>query len=218
MTELEAILQRHSVRSYLSKPIEEEKALRLETFIAACNQESGLHIQLLRDAGKTFGRMLSRMMGLSSAPSVIACVGPESPDLEERVGYFGEKIVLFAQQLGLNTCWAGTFEAKNVAAVIGEKERLVIVIAIGYGANSGKPHRSKTIEQVTEAKGEMPAWFVKGVEAALLAPTAINQQKFLIKLNEDGSVTFEDKKGPFSGVDLGIVKYHFDVGRKAAKQ
>lgn len=214
MTEVEAIRARHSVRAYLPKPIEPEKAEKLEAFLETCNRESGLHLQLLRDAGGTFDRLLSKAMGLNSAPSVIACVGPDGADLEERIGYYGEKAVLYAQQLGLNTCWAGTFQAKNVPAVIQSGERLVIVIAIGYGATQGKAHRSKAIEEVTNVQGEMPQWFRKGVELALLAPTAINQQKFRFCLDAEGKVTVLDQKGPFSKVDLGIVKCHFEIGRR----
>ena len=88
----------------------------------------------------------------------------------------------------------------------------MIVIAIGYGKVSGKPHKSKTFDQVAAGSADKPDWFRKGVELALLAPTAVNQQKFEIRLNEDGTVTFTDRKGIFSGVDLGIVKYHFEVG------
>ena len=60
----------------------------------------------------------------------------------------------------------------------------------------------------------MPDWFRAGVEAALLAPTAINQQKFEINLNEDGTVDFIDKGGVLSKIDIGIVKYNFEVGSK----
>ena len=126
--------------------------------------------------------------------------------------------VLYAQQLGLNTCWAGTYSAKNVPAEIGQNERLVIVIAIGYGANQGRPHKSKTPQQVVAGSGEKPDWFNFGVEMALLAPTAINQQKFEISLKEDGTAAFADRKGPFSRVDLGIVRYHFDVGAAYVKK
>ena len=210
MTELEAIYERHSVRNYLQKPIEKEKADALEKVISQCNADGKLHLQFIKDAGKTFNRLLNRAMGLGSAPSIIACVGPDDPTVEERVGYFGERIVLFAQTLGLNTCWAGTYNAKNVQADIRPGEKLVIVIAIGYGADQGRPHRSKNASQVVTLEGPKPEDFDRGVELALLAPTAINQQRFEIRVSRDGSVDILDKKGPFSTVDLGIVKYHFD--------
>lgn len=154
-------------------------------------------------------------MGLASAPSVIACVGPNDDTVEERIGYYGEKIVLAAQEMGLNTCWAGTYNKKNVDAVVGADEKLVLVIAIGYGENGGRERKSKTIEKVAVCKKEMPEWFKRGVEMALLAPTAINQQKFEIVLNEDDTVEFIDKGGVHSKTDLGIVKYHFEVGKNS---
>ena len=217
MTEIEAIKARHAVRNYLDKPIEADKIDKLKAKIAECNQKGNLHLQFLEDAGKTFNRLLNKAMGLGSAPSVIACVGREDDTLEERIGYYGEQVVLLAQDLGLNTCWAGTFNAKNLPAEINDGEKAVIVIAIGYGANEGKQHKSKSVEQVIMGKGEKPYWFNYGVEMALLAPTAINQQKFEIGLNDDGTVYFEDKGGPYSKVDIGIVKYHFEVGAEYVK-
>lgn len=212
MNEIQAIRERHSVRTYQPRQIEKEKVDQLNALIEECNREGGLHIQFLKDAGRTYDRFFNKAMGLGTAPSVIACVGKEAPDLEERIGYYGEKIVLYAQTLGLNTCWTGTYNAKGVPADIADGERLVIVIAIGYGNTPGKPHKSKKLEQVVSCKGERPYWFNFGVEMALLAPTAINQQKFEFRLEENGTVTAVDKGGILSKVDLGIVKYHFDAG------
>ncbi len=218
MSEIDAMKSRHSVRNYQNKKIEADKVEKLNTLIAECNKKGNLHLQFLEDAGKTFNKLLNKAMGLGSAPSVIACVGPDDDTVEERVGYYGERIVLAAQEMGLNTCWAGTYNAKNVRAEIDEGERLVIVIAIGYGVNSGKERKSKTMEQVISGKGDMPYWFNFGVEMALLAPTAINQQKFEIRLNDDDTVDFIDKGGIYSKTDLGIVKYHFEVGKNFAKE
>ena len=217
MTEIEAIQVRHSVRAYQNRKIEQEKVDQLKALIDEVNAEGNLHLQFVEDAGGTFKRILSRVMGLSSAPSVIACVGPDDAALDERIGYYGEKLVLAAQRMGLNTCWAGTFQKNGVPAEIRTGERLVIVIAIGYGENQGKQRKSKTAEQVSDAQGPRPDWFDFGVEMALRAPTAINQQSFEIRLNEDGRVAFADKGGPFSKVDLGIVKYHFTVGSEYKK-
>lgn len=215
MTEIEAIQKRHSVRNYQDKKIEAEKVAQLNELIAQCNKEGNLNLQLIEDAGSTFNRLLNRFMGLGSAPSVIACVGPDDASLDERIGYYGQKIVLFAQMLGLNTCWAGTFNEKNVKAVRTSGDRLPIVIAIGYGVDGGRVRKSKTAADVVAgAMDGKPEWFRKGVEAALLAPTAVNQQKFEISLKDDGSAAIIDKGGILSKIDLGIVKYNFEVGSK----
>lgn len=212
MSEIDAIKERHSVRNYTPERIQEEKIVKLNEKIRELNEAGNIHLQLIEDAGNTYNKLFNRVAGLGSAPSVIACVGPDDETLEQRIGYYGERLVLFAQTLGLNTCWAGTFNKKNIGADIRAGERIVISIAIGYGDGKGKPHKSKTMEQVIDAKGDRPYWFNKGVEMALLAPTAINQQKFLIRLNEDETVDFVDKGGVFSQVDLGIVKCHFEIG------
>ena len=212
MTDLEAIYERHSVRQYKSDRIEEDKVEELKAKIEELNLEGDLHLQFIEDAGKTYNRLLNVASGLGSAPSVIACVGKDTEDLDRRVGYYGEKLVLFAQKLGLNTCWTGTFNRKNIDADIPEGYRLVISIAVGYGKDGGRVRKSKNASQVSEAAGEMLEWFDKGVEAALLAPTAINQQKFMIRLGVDDKVEFIDKGGVLSQVDIGIVKCHFEIG------
>ena len=213
MTETEAIRERHSVRNYKPDRIAEEEADKIRAMIDEINRESGLHLQLIDDAGKTYNKLLNRTAGLDSAPSVIACVGNESDgDLDEKVGYYGEKLVLYAQTLGLNTCWAGIFSRKKIPVNVAPGEKLVISIAIGYGENQGQQHKSKPVDQISQAAGDRPEWFDKGVEMALLAPTAMNQQKFEICLNADETVKFTDKGGFFSKVDLGIVRYHFEVG------
>ena len=212
MTEIEAIKARHSVRSYKRGMIEPEKVIQLRAKIAELNVEGGLRMQFIEDAGNTYNKLLNRAMGLGSAPSVIACVGKDAADLETRIGYYGEKLVLFAQSLGLNTCWTGTFNHKTIPAEVAPDEKLVIAIAIGYGKDQGKARKSKTAEQIVEAAGERPDWFDKGVELALLAPTAINQQKFAIKLTDGENVEFVDKGGPYSKIDIGIVKCHFEIG------
>ncbi|MCQ2416370.1 MAG: nitroreductase [Oscillospiraceae bacterium] len=213
MTELEAVKERHSVRSYQDKKIESDKIQKLNELINECNEKGNLNIQLVNDAGKTFNKLLNKFMGLGSAPSVIACIGKDDETLDERLGYYGQKIVLYAQTLGLNTCWAGTFSPKNVNAEIKNGERLAIVIAIGYGINNGRVRKSKSAEQVVRGGiAGKPDWFMKGVEAALLAPTAVNQQKFEIVLHEDKSVEIVDKGGVLSKIDKGIVKYNFETG------
>jgi hypothetical protein len=212
MTEKEAILKRHSVRSYEDKKIEDEKVKLIEEKIKELNAEGDLNLQFIRDAGKTYNKLLNVVSGLGTAPSVIACVGKDTKDLDVRVGYYGEKLVLFLQTLGLNTCWTGTFNKKNIDVNVADDESLVIAIAVGYGKDQGRERKSKTYEQVTAGKKDAPDWFKEGVKMALLAPTAINQQKFTIKLNDDENVEFIDNGGVLSQVDLGIVKCHFEIG------
>jgi hypothetical protein len=218
MTIIEAMQQRHSVRSYTDKKIPAETVNRLQEEISACNQESGLHIQLVTEEPKAFDGMMAHYGKFSGVRNYIALIGKSDAHLEEQAGYYGERIVLLAQQLGLNTCWVAMTFSKGTAkkrCVIGSGEKLVCVLALGYGAVSGIAHASKPMKDLCKCDGAMPDWFKAGMEAAMLAPTATNQQKFLITLAEDHAEA-KSLGGFYSMIDLGIVKYHFEAasGRK----
>ena len=216
MTILEAIDARHSVRAYTKRPIDGTVHDALQSEIKACNRESGLSIRLVRNEPRAFSGFLAHYGRFENAVNYIALIGRDEPDLYEKSGYWGERLVLFAETLGLNTCWvAGSYKKSEVKDLFGEGERLAAVISIGYGARPGHAHRSKSFRQVTETKGLVPEWFRAGVEAALKAPTAINQQQFRFILDGD-EVRVKALMGPFAKIDLGIVKYHFEVasGRK----
>lgn len=208
----EAMRQRHSVRSYTSKKIEGEVKENLTEYIRQCNKEGGLNMQLVLNEPKAFSGFMAHYGNFSGVQNYIAVIGPKGPDLDEKCGYYGEKIVLYAQQLGLNTCWVALTYSKTKGAYhIEAGEKLVLVIAIGYGAAHGTAHKSKSPEAVSNINNTSPEWFKKGVAAALLAPTAVNQQKFTLSL--DGKkVTASAGRGFYTKVDLGIIKYHFEIG------
>lgn len=212
MNVMEAMTARHSVRQYEDKAIEPEKLAALEQEITACNQEGGLHIQLVKDEPRAFDGFMAHYGKFSGVRNYIALIGPKGADLDEKCGYYGERLVLLAQMLGLNTCWvAMTYSKIRTAFTVNAGEKLCVVIALGYGKTQGVAHKSKTFEEVAQVSGEVPAWFRSGVEAALLAPTAMNQQKFQLTLNGD-QLTAKAGTAFYSKVDLGIVKYHFELG------
>lgn len=211
-TELVEIMkQRHCVRQYTDRALGADVLQELKAEIEACNRESGLHIQLVTDEPKAFDSFMAHYGKFSGVTHYIALVGKKGDSLDELCGYYGERIVLKAQQLGLNTCWvAMTYKKIPGAFSVDKGEKLTVVISLGYGRTQGVAHTSKTVEQVSNVSADTPEWFRAGVQAALLAPTAMNQQKFTFTY-EDGRVTARAGKGFYAKIDLGIVKYHFDV-------
>lgn len=206
----EAMNERHSVRQYTDRPLDEAAISVLRQEIDACNKESGLHIQLVTNEPKAFDGFMAHYGKFSGVTNYIAMIGRKGPTLDEKCGYYGERLVLLAQQLGLNTCWvAMTYSKIKTAFEVRSGEKLCIVIAIGYGQTQGVPHKSKAFGEV--AQGDAPDWFQKGVEAALLAPTAMNQQKFMFT-QKDNRVSVKAGMGFYAKIDLGIVKYHFEAG------
>ena len=219
MTLQEAIEARHSVRAYKNQPLAEDVASILEQKIAAVNREGGLHIQLIQNEPKAFLGPFARYGKFRNVTNYLVMAGKKADDLDERIGYYGEQLVLLAQTLGLNTCWVGLSYTKIPGTyVLNEGETIQAYISIGYGESQGVSHKIKRIDQVSNVSDSTPEWFRRGVEAALLAPTAINQQKFSFEYlpAEDGQLPRVLAKRHFSLVgytqmDLGIAKYHFEI-------
>lgn len=220
MTLLEAIEARHSVRRYKDEPIPEDVLSTIRNRISEINEEAGLHIQLVTDEPKAFSGLICYGT-FSGVTNYFVMAGKKGDDLDEKVGYYGEQLVLLAQTLGLNTCWAGVSYSKIPGTyVLEDDEKIALYIALGYGQTQGKAHKVKPAKEISNASDLTPKWFNRGVEAALLAPTAVNQQKFYIEFLgfRDYSRVPKVTARPlfsmigYSKIDLGIVKYHFEVG------
>ncbi len=219
MTLQEAIEARHSVRAYKNQPLAEDVARRLEKEIAEVNHTGNLHVQLIQNEPKAFQGTLAKYGKFRNVTSYLVMAGKKADDLDERIGYYGEQLVLLAQTLGLNTCWVGLSYRKIIGTYVLEVAELIkAYIAIGYGETQGVDHKIKNVEQVSNVSDITPSWFKKGVEAALLAPTAVNQQKFSFEFlgMKDGRHQVRAKKGfsmiGYTQMDLGIAKYHFEIG------
>lgn len=211
---LEAIEKRHAVRAYSERPIDGAALKALREEIESINAESGLHVRLIENEEKAFSGFMAHYGKFRGVRNYIALVGQKGPALDEMCGYYGERLVLFAQTLGLNTCWVGmTFSKVPEALRLEKGEKLVIVISVGYGISQGVSHSVKDFSKVSgTAEEAAPDWYRAGIHAALLAPTAVNQQKFRFELQGYGKVLATNGLGFFAKVDLGIVKYHFEIG------
>ena len=220
MTIQEAIEARHSVRAYTGKPLAADVVEVLEEEIRELNEKGHLHMQLIRNETKAFQGKLAKYGKFRGVNDYIVIAGQKTDDLDERIGYYGEQLVLLAQTLGQNTCWVGLSYSKVPGTYVLEAGEVIkAYISIGYGETQGVSHKIKRVEQVSNANDLTPSWFRQGVEAALLAPTAVNQQKFFFEYvpARDGKPVRVMAKRNFSLIgftqmDLGIAKCHFEIG------
>lgn len=220
MTIQEAIKARHSVRAYTGQPLAADVVEMLVEKIRELNEKGHLHMQLIRNETKAFQGKLAKYGKFRGVNDYIVMAGQKADDLDERIGYYGEQLVLLAQALGLNTCWVGLSYSKVPGTYVLETGEVIeAYISIGYGETQGVSHKIKSVEQVSNANDLTPSWFRQGVEAALLAPTAVNQQKFFFEYipARDGKPVRVLAKRNFSLIgftqmDLGIVKCHFEIG------
>lgn len=221
MTELEALRERHSVRKYTDRELAPETEKKLRDRIDTLNKDGGLRMQLVTNERKAFKGGLFTYGKFTGVANYVLIIGTRSESLDYRAGYYGEKLVVYAQQLGLRTCWVGlTYKKIPGTFTLRDEERVVCCIAIGYGADDGVRHKMKRADQISNISTETPRWFEAGVQAALLSPTAVNQMKFrfdyLLPLEHGGKGRVKPEKGfslvGYTKIDLGIGMCDFEIG------
>ena len=217
MDMMDVIRSRHSVRRFDNRALEKETADLLNQEIELCNKESGFHFQLITDEPEAFQAGKPSYGKFQGCRNYLTIIGPSGR--EEDAGYYGERIVLKAKELGVDSCWVAlTYKKGKAQGVIGPGEKHYMVVALGYGLNDGIAHSGKSIEEVSDYKQGDPEWYRNGLEAAILAPTAMNQQKFRFERNGDKVKAKVAGLGVHTRVDLGIVKCHFELGSKKGKE
>ncbi|MDE6120171.1 MAG: nitroreductase, partial [Muribaculaceae bacterium] len=177
---IKTIESRHSVRAYTDRAIPVEIIEALDCLVAEINRTAGLCVRLVTNEPEVFGKSIMARYGkFSGVRNYFVLAGPRSTDCERQLGYHGERLVLKAQELGLNTCWVGlSYSRRRIDAGLPAGARIYAAIALGYGATQGVPHKSKTPLQIDPQVDSAPEWYRRGIDCALLAPTALNQQKF----------------------------------------
>lgn len=223
MTNLEAIEMRHSRRSYLSTPIASDSKKVLKAAIDNYNKISGLSIQFVENGSEAFKGFNLTYGMFHGVSSFLAMVGSTTEvNLNEKVGYYGELLVLEATKLGLGTCWvSGTFNKKQCNCTVRDNETLVCIIPVGNVEEQRSfkeraiykfAHRgTKTIEQLYTSDVQAPDWFLEGIKAVQKAPSAINQQPVHFNYQTGIITASVDASAGHRLIDLGIAKAHFDI-------
>lgn len=220
---LAAIEARISRRSYLNEPIATGKVAYLKEKMLAYNSESGLSIAWVEDGSEAFTAMKSYGM-FKNVRSVMVMKGPEkTADLFERIGYYGELLVLEATALGLGTCWvAGTFDKQSDLFSQDADDKLVAVIAVG-NVESKQTLKEKLIHRTVRrktqaldafytAEGKIPQWFIAGMLAVQKAPSAVNSQRVKFHYTKEGILSSVPGSWASDPIDMGIAKLHFSLG------
>ena len=168
---------------YQDKPIPDEIRKQLKELTDQCNKEGELHIQIIYDEPDCFNSRMAHYGRFENCRNYIAMIGRKSQGLEERCGYYGEKIVLKAQELGLNTCWVALTHGKS-KAVIAPDEKEVIIIALGYGKTQGVARKSKDASAVSNAAPDSPEWNALLAASTRIGPGGAGVSTFMSPLEK----------------------------------
>jgi len=222
---LDAISHRCSRRKYKPKALEVSAAETLQDLITEYCGKENLKIRLITANGDAFNGFRKSYGMFSGVCNYIALIGNKTDIIGlEKLGYYGELLVLNATMLGLGTCWVGgTFDRGACPVDLDADESVVCAITVGYVEQEmsvkeklirwGAHRKSKTEEQMYISDSQIPDWFKSAVAAVSMAPSAINRQPVTFSYI-DGTVTASVNNivGDGYAFDLGIAKLHFELG------
>ncbi len=226
MNHLEAIVERVSRRTYLGEPIDEQSELKLNDLIKVYNSTSGMTSFLLKDGSAAFDSFIKCYGFFKNVKSLIILKGPkDDPDLKEKTGYYGQRLVLKATQLGLGTCWVGgTFLKDDILFEIEDDEEVYCVITVGK-VPEDLSTKEKVIIKLMHLKqkeledfytsdvehADLPDYFIMGYKSVSKSPTARNTQKVKVDYKEGNTTIHVPDNSKFDLVDLGIAKANFEI-------
>ena len=228
MDMISAIENRISCRAFEQKPLEPGIFEQLEEELKRINDESGFNFQLYGPDSDSHVIMMNKAMFANDPACYAALVGKKDPIEEEKLGYYGERFILFATSLGLGTCWvASTYDKATTRVHLEDGEVLHDVVPIGYPP-AKMPMKQRTIRKTIRAKSkkpskmfegpkplnESPAWIQACLDAVGLAPSAVNEQPVVFTWEGEGSpviAKIPNIRTRMEYQDLGIAKYHFEA-------
>lgn len=209
------------MREYDGGPLSRAEFDALGAVVEECARESGLDIQLVGDNPEVFN-VIARFGLIRGCHTHVAFVVDDGKARgvadDEAIGYWGQKIVLAAQDMGLNTCWCALCSRKKSRAVVAPGKKIRLIIAVGHGKTQGFSRKTKSVEALSSVEcAKVPAWFAAAMEAAQLAPTAMNNQNFKITLLSDGkTVRIDAPQSGLNVIDEGIVRCNFEIAANEA--
>lgn len=232
-----AIKMRHSRRQYVKKELDDNTINKLADFIEELNNSmEGVRTVLVKKCGDDVFTGIAGSYGkIKYAPSYVAFIGrADEPNVYEKIGYMGECFILEATSMGLGTCWvAGTLNKQTVLDHINlsNGENVYCITPVGYTENDKstgekimgmftRSHTRKALEELCINKNidEFPEWVKISLEAARLAPSAVNRQPWRFYVESD-SITIRETSKAMAGtlskrLDCGIAMLHIEIGAR----
>lgn len=229
-----AIARRRSRRSFdPDRPVETDRLAALEAVCRDFRPFPHARAALVNKPPVDIYRGIIGGYGkISGAGTFIAFIGDMgASSVHEETGYTGEGIILEATALGLNTCWVGgLFRSKDVASLVDLKknERVLAVTPVGYAVKTQSPgerlmtgfgltHRRLPLARLISGNrsASLSEWTLTSLEAARLAPSAVNRQPWGFKVDRDSITLYVRTGGPEFNIskrlDCGIAMLHIEV-------
>lgn len=238
---IDIIKARTSCRSFDAKAIDKPTLQKLNEYIEQTNAQMNIKARFLVVAKADHAKKSTEKLGtygmISGASSFIAGVANKGEDNALEFGYWFEKVVLFATDLGLGTCWlGGTFNRSDFSqkANLRDNEFMPIVSPVGFkkerprvfdtlvraaaGSNNRKPWSELFFQENSSVALKENDPYRNPLEMVRLAPSASNKQPWRVIADKNGYHFYicRTKGYPSASFDVqkndvGIAKCHFEL-------
>ena len=228
-----AIQLRHSRRQFLSTQLTAESHLRAYAAELSASMP-GVRVEFITEnPEKVFKGIVGSYGKVKGAPAYAAFIGDlTDANVQEKLGYVGEAFILEATALGLGTCWIGGFFNPEIAAsqtATTPNEQVLAVTPVGHinreyslaekiMSGFSTLHKRKDLASLCSGMdpSQYPEWVKTALEAARLAPSAVNRQPWRFVVDEYSIKVTEDQKTlPYNiskRLDCGIAMLHLETG------
>ena len=216
-----AIENRVSRRTFTTERLSADAIAEVRALADAANDASGLSIEFMEDGSAAFASARTTYGMFKNVRSMLLMKGdPDMPHFREKIGYYGEGVMLDLVDMGLGTCWVGgTFDRDVFDVPAGEFVNDVILVGhIGKPTvkdrvmMAGGHKKRKPLSDRITSDVELPDWVRAGMESVIPAPSAVNKQKPHFDF-KDGVLTASVPDDYVADLtDLGIAKLHFEIG------
>lgn len=217
-----AIALRRSTRVYDGKPLSAEFLADIGQLAESTNPFGDVAVEIINEVPAGFFKgIIGSYFSIDDAPSaIVLSVSGADPNRYWHLGYIAEALVLEATARGVDSCWvAGSFsrEVARAVASLPEGNMLVAAVAFGHGTESPREARRRPLSKIGPGFETWPAWARVGLEAARLAPSAVNRQPWRFSLDRRQRATLHVggalfSRSALSYVGCGIAALHFELG------
>lgn len=232
----ELVRGRRSFRTYEEKPISAEHLELIAVYMKRIPNPFGLQVEFRFLDAKAQGLKCPVVVGTDT---FIGGKIDVAPYMNEAFGYSMEKLVLYAQSLGIGTVWIGGTmdrEAFEKAMELESNQVMPCVTPIGY------PAKKMSLRETLMRKGvnadsrfefgqvffsknfntpltiEKAGKLAKALEMVRLAPSAVNKQPWRVVMDDNEahfyllhSKGFAGKALDMQKIDMGIAMCHFEI-------
>ena len=239
----ESIKQRKSVRTFTGESIHKEHEKAIIDYLSNKDNLVGIYGNEIKIEYIALDKALTGKIGtygiIRKSPSYLVAICKNTREALIDCGYVFEKLILFLENIGLNTCWlGGTFNRENLklSTPIEEGEFIPVITPVGYGLGKRSlPDKMVRKFAKSDTRKDFDELFFDGdfstsikdssiretLEYVRIAPSASNKQPWRVVMDGNTAHFYIERTPKYDTMlkydiqilDIGIALAHYELAK-----